>query len=634
MKVRGHLFWKYVVLFVTLVSGALLTSGLVEIYFSYQENKSALIRIQREKAEAAASKIEQFINEIERQIGWTIQPRWSARAEVLEQRRFDYLRLLRQVPAITEVSYLDPEGKEQLRVSRLAMDVVGSQADFSKEPKFVRPRSGKTYFSPVYFRKESEPYMTMAIAEAGEAGGVTVAEVNLKFIWDVISQIKVGKAGQAYLVDSDGHLIAHPDISLVLQKRDLASLPQFQAARAFPQAERPDTKREATIVQDLQGRKVLTAHAPIVPLGWLVFVDLPVREAFAPIYSYLFRTAVLLLVGLGMSVLASLFLARKMVMPIKALQAGAARIGAGALDQRIEVRTGDELEALADEFNTMTAQLQESYANLEHKVEERTRELAQSVLRITALHDTVVEQSAQLKVQLETATKVQSLFWPEIPELEAGGHIWGVCVPATYVSGDLYDVIPLRDESLLAYVADVSDKGVPAALVMAALSTRIRSEALLESEVDRLLESVNNSIYSLASEEGFFATIVLARYWPSSGKMQLTAGGHLQPLWIVGGNIKALPQLEGISLGVIPDARYEKKEIVLSPGESILFFTDGVVEAENDNSELLGNDRLVGYIGNAEGPPWGMGVLDLIRRWRGNSSANDDLTILEIWRDQ
>ena len=95
------------------------------------------------------------------------------------------------------------------------------------------------------------------------------------------------------------------------------------------------------------------------------------------------------------------------------------------------------------------------------------------------------------------------------------------------MGGDLYDVIPLPDDSLLVYVADVSDKGVPAALIMAALSTKIRSEALVQSEVDNLLETVNNSMYSLTSEEGFFATIVLARYWPSSGKMQLTLGGHL-----------------------------------------------------------------------------------------------------------
>ncbi|MBI4590711.1 MAG: cache domain-containing protein, partial [Candidatus Rokubacteria bacterium] len=181
-KPRGRLFLKYVALFVTLVGGALLTSGLVEIYISYQENKTALARIQREQAQAASSRIEQFIKEIERQIGWTTQAQWGARAAALDQRRFDYLRLLRQAPAVTEISQLDPSGKEQLRVSRLAMDVVGSQADFSREPKFLEAKSGKTYFSPVYFRKESEPYMTIAMARSGEDPGVTVAEVNLKFI--------------------------------------------------------------------------------------------------------------------------------------------------------------------------------------------------------------------------------------------------------------------------------------------------------------------------------------------------------------------------------------------------------------------------------------------------------------------
>jgi len=256
-----------------------------------------------------------------------------------------------------------------------------------------------------------------------------------------------------------------------------------------------------------------------------------------------------------------------------------------------------------------------------------------SMLRIKELHDTVLEQSAQLRVQLETATKIQSLFWPKIPDLNEGGHIWAVSVPATYVGGDLYDVIPLPDDSLLAYVADVSDKGVPAALIMAALSTKIRSEALVQGEVDKLLETVNDRMYSLTSEEGFFATIALARYWPSSGKMQLALGGHLSPLWIGDGEIRNLPQIEGMSLGVKLDVHFETKEILLSPGESILFFTDGVVEAENENNELLGNDRLISYIKNAKGPPWGKGLLDYISDWRGNSSANDDLTILEIWRD-
>jgi serine phosphatase RsbU (regulator of sigma subunit) len=257
-----------------------------------------------------------------------------------------------------------------------------------------------------------------------------------------------------------------------------------------------------------------------------------------------------------------------------------------------------------------------------------------SMLRIKELHDTVLEQSAQLKAQLETATQIQSLFWPKIPELDAASHIWAKSTPATYVGGDLYDVIPLPDSSLLAYVADVSGKGVPAALIMAALSTNIRSEALLQSGVDALLDTVNNTLHSLTSEEGFFATIVLGRYWPASGKLELVLGGHLQPLWIGPGGLGNLPQLKGISIGVTPDVHYEKKEIMLSPGEAVLFFSDGVIEAENEDKELFGNERLIDHIQNAKGPPWGKGLLDLIRQWRGNAKANDDLTLLEIWRDQ
>ena len=256
-----------------------------------------------------------------------------------------------------------------------------------------------------------------------------------------------------------------------------------------------------------------------------------------------------------------------------------------------------------------------------------------SMLRIKSLHDKVIEQSNQLKIQLKTATKIQSLFWPDIPKLEGGGHLWALSVPATYVGGDLYDIIPLPDESFLAYVADVSDKGVPAALIMAALSTKIRSEARIQTEVDGLLENVNNSMHSLISEEGFFATIVLVRYWSHSGKIQFALAGHLQPLWITENGIGNLPQPNGISLGVKPDAKYEKKEIFLSPGESILLFTDGVIEAQNDDNILYGNDRLVSYIKDKQGPPWGTGLLDEIRCWRGSAKANDDLTILEIWRD-
>jgi serine phosphatase RsbU (regulator of sigma subunit) len=242
-------------------------------------------------------------------------------------------------------------------------------------------------------------------------------------------------------------------------------------------------------------------------------------------------------------------------------------------------------------------------------------------------------QQERMEVQLEAAAKIQSLFWPKLPDLGMGSHVWAVSMPAAFVGGDVYDVIRMDDESWLLYVADVSDKGLPAALIMAALSTKIRSEALLRHEVDKLLETVNKGIYELTVDEGFFATIVLGRYWPADGRMQFTQGGHLPPLWVVGGKLRDVPQIKGMSLGVTPDAEYQRKEIILSPGESILFLTDGVTEAENQRGELFSSDRVIGHIKSASGPPYGKGLLDAVNLWRGTAEASDDLTMLEVWRE-
>jgi class 3 adenylate cyclase/HAMP domain-containing protein len=385
-RTRSRLFRRYVVLLVGLVAGVLIVSGGLSIYFSYQHEKTALGQIQQEKAVAAAAVIRQFIEEIQTQIGWTTQLSLLPEAGI-GQRRIDYYRLLRQAPAITEIAFLDGNGKEQLRVSRLAMDVVGSQADFFGDESFRVARDAGVHYGPVYFRRESEPYMRLALRGSGKKGDVTIAEINLKFIRDVISDIGVGARGYAYIVDGQGRLVAHPDLALVLRQTDLAELSQVRDVLAGARSPRG----AARIAISSDGGQVLTAHAAISPLDWHVFVETPLFEAFAPLYTTLFWNAGLLLVGLGIAVFASLLLVRSLVGPIRALQEGATRIGRGDLQSSIEIRTGDELEALADDFNRMAARLQESYASLEQKVEERTRELASARQRLVDAIESISE---------------------------------------------------------------------------------------------------------------------------------------------------------------------------------------------------------------------------------------------------
>jgi GAF domain-containing protein/signal transduction histidine kinase len=376
---RSRLFIKYLALLVAMVSLALIANGAFDIFFSYNEQKASLVRIQREQAAAAAGKIGQFITEIESQVGWTTQLPWSA--STLEQRRFDALRLLRQVPAITELAEIDSSGHEQLKVSRLAMEVVGSGNDVSKDPAFTEAVAHKVYYGPVYFRRESEPYMTLSLAGTRRDTGVSIAQVNLKLIWDVLSKIKFAGHGRAYVVDATGRLIAHPDISLVLRNTDMSQLAQVKSARAGAAGNAAEPVQEAA---DIDGHKVLTASALVAPLGWHVFVETPIEEAYAPLYAAIERTALVLLGALALAFAAGMFLARRMVVPIQVLRTGAARLGSGDLGQRIAIKTGDEVEALADQFNDMAGRLQESYADLEHKVDVRTRELTESLEQQTA----------------------------------------------------------------------------------------------------------------------------------------------------------------------------------------------------------------------------------------------------------
>ncbi|HEX3349944.1 MAG TPA: ATP-binding protein [Acetobacteraceae bacterium] len=412
---RGRLFQKYILLFMGLVSAALLANAGVDLYFTYRTGELLLARLQMEKADAAAERISQFFTETEDQIGWTTHVQWAAGA--LDERRSDFFRLLRQVPAITELSELDGQGKEQLRVSRLAMDVVGSQADYSKDARFNEAVAHKLWFSPVYLRRGSEPYLTMAIARAGRGAGVTVAEVNLKLIWDVISSVRVGNTGYAFVVDRSGHLVAHPDISLVLRDTNFGGLPYVAAALQTVSDPNIPTA-DATVQTSFEGRRVLTAHAVLPDLGWVVFVELPMTEALAPLYASALRSGAVLLSGMAVATLVAMVLVRRMVGPIRLLQAGAARIGAGDLDSHIDVRTGDELEDLAGQFNTMAAQLREYNAGLERTVEERTRDLARSVTELQALSDVVraVNSTLELRVVL---TKIVA-YAIELANADAG----------------------------------------------------------------------------------------------------------------------------------------------------------------------------------------------------------------------
>ncbi len=348
---RWPLFRKYFLALFAAVLVPLLISGASEAWFGYRDQRALLESRLSVEASAAAGRIQDFLDGIRDQMGWAVQLPWT---EVnAEGHRVDALRLLRQVPAIVDIALLDGAGIERLKVSRIGRDVIGSGIDRSGDPAFLDARRARVWYGPVTLNRGSEPYMIMSVAGNRQVVGVAVAQINLKLIWDVISAIRVGKTGTAFVVDRNGRLVAHPNISLVLQGADESTAAHLRALQAAKLA----AVEAPVMTADVAGRTVLAAMAPIAGVDWMVFAEQPISEAYAPIRAALWRTGLLVLAGAAFALALAYMLARRMTGPIHKLEEGAARIGAGQFDRKIEIATGDELERLAARFNQMAGEL-------------------------------------------------------------------------------------------------------------------------------------------------------------------------------------------------------------------------------------------------------------------------------------
>jgi class 3 adenylate cyclase/HAMP domain-containing protein len=387
---RGGLFAKYVLSLVGLVVFVLAVNGAMETWISYRATRTTITDAMSEKADAAARRIEQSVSELERQISWVTR----ASVVTIEQRRADYAQLLNQVPAVTQIFWLNGNGREQLRLTRTTVS-VSSGADFSRDVRFTETVARGVSFAPAYF-KEQHPFMSISVAHSGFNAGATVAEVDLGFLADFLGDAQVGRLAYAYVVDQRGQVLTSstkgPEVA-----RDLAKLPQVAALIA-------PTARELASGSDSEGQAVLTASTAVPKLGWFVLFEQPTAQALAPIRDQLVRVALLIGLGLVVAILAGTLLARRMLIPITALRAGARRLGGGDFSHRIDVRTKDELEELAGQFNSMAGQLQETYSGLETKVEERTRDLAQSINELKVLEEVgrAVSSSLDLNAVLPT----------------------------------------------------------------------------------------------------------------------------------------------------------------------------------------------------------------------------------------
>jgi GAF domain-containing protein len=364
--------------------------------------QAGVARHQQQIALRAADQIEQFVENKIRSLTAVTQigDFWDANRE---HQKVALYQLLKFDPHIHEVSIIGLTGQEILRLSRSRVYTDADLSSLAQQEKFQRAIKGESYVSPVYHTNAFEPFVTVAVPvklTVKNITGVILAEITLKSLWDSISDIKVGKSGYAFVVDREGNLIAHPDSSKVLRGINLSLV---QEVREFLNDARDSDFGEQSIGES--GQKVLGTFAAVKGLNWAVVVEEPVETALAEIRSVRRVGISLLVVVTGATFLIGYFFSGRITQPIRELEQGAKLIAQGNLGQKLEIRTGDEIENLAHQFNRMAQALKQSYQSLEEKIAERTRDLSALYTALAPFASSDADQVLQKVVErLKEAT--------------------------------------------------------------------------------------------------------------------------------------------------------------------------------------------------------------------------------------
>jgi len=410
--------------FYVLVSVILLIIGLLFLFFIFQSYQQAISNEQHIIAQGAANTVKSFVQnklntlETASRFGKILVIPQEEQELVLE-------KLLGAEPAFRQLSLLNVEKQELAKTSRLSEIASGRLVDRLGTAFFSQVSQRKTYISSVYIDEiTSEPMIIIAVPVADVFGtfkGALLAEANLKFMWDLVAGINVGRTGAAYVVDRQGELLAFKDVSRVLGRENLSSLKEVDE---FVKGELSTHESTADISKGIQGNYVVANHAHLEEPDWAVVIELPVEEAYASLIQQIIISALAMISAIGIASLVVTLVLKRITRPIIRLRDAAVEIGKGRLDTKIDIETNDEIGELARTFNQMVATLKGFYKGLEDKVQERTRELeeARASLEIKVKartrelqelterqEETIEERTKEIKERMEELEKFHRL---------------------------------------------------------------------------------------------------------------------------------------------------------------------------------------------------------------------------------
>ena len=392
------LFRRYVATIAGLVSVSVLTVGSILALYHYSQDQQRTHEVQTAEARAASASIDVYLREIEAVLRSLSSRLSEGAAAGREAQARDFRDALKFEPAILNIRSLDSNFLETNFVSRVDADRIESHTSQSGIRQLLEHCSLPFCYGPTFIRDQTEPFVTVAV-NGDQHGEYLAAEISVRFIDDVLARLSIGKSGRAYVVDLQGHMLAHPDLRTLLRNSDVSRLPQVRAVRTALAQGRPELP--SVWGESPDGGTVFSSATRIVGPDWLLYIEQPAAEVLRTVETTIGVTMLVLALGIVAAFLASLLLARQLAKPILLLRDGAQRLGSGDLSAKIEIESRDEIQSVATAFNGMADSLRTLYESLESKVLARTRDLAQANEQITTQARELSVLNGKLGVQLE-----------------------------------------------------------------------------------------------------------------------------------------------------------------------------------------------------------------------------------------
>jgi HAMP domain-containing protein len=397
-----------------LSSGILFIENAITIYFNFQEQQRSIFQKQELVADDAARIVREFIFDRTRTLTDTVAISNLIRLSDNE-RNIILNRLLKTNSSFRQLAIFDDRGQVLTHESQLSSAAFTKFAKRVDNALFLHVKSGQTHITPVFFDEATnEPLILIAVPikdTFGDFKGMLIGEINLKFMWDVVANLKVGEHGTAYVVDNEGYLLAFTDTSRVLKRENLKEL---REVNDFIGGKDEGSERRGEVLKGINGTDVVSTYVRVAEEpAWAIIVELPLAEAYGPIINQLLISFSVLLVSIVLIILLSRLLAQRITKPIIRLRDAAKQISTGNLNTTIEVTSQDEIGELSEAFNQMATQLKQYYSNLETQVKEKTEQVLKQMEETGRMNKLMVGRELRMvELKRENETLRQKLGMP------------------------------------------------------------------------------------------------------------------------------------------------------------------------------------------------------------------------------